>query len=106
MTTTIWKQFFLMWEERNLLVHGHNTKTRTIATRRRLATEFRYLHTKRNEVLATDHDLFIGDNDDDVATFIDTVSPKYIEIGSKSGARSSSTTPKLPRLSPLHQLNP
>jgi hypothetical protein len=79
MITTIWKHFFLMWEERNLLVHGHDTKTRTIANRRRMATEFRYLHTKRNEVLATDHDLFIGENDDDVAAFIDTVSPTYIE---------------------------
>jgi hypothetical protein len=77
--TVIWKQFLLMWEERNASVHGHDSATRKIATHKRIATEFRFVHTKRTEVLHTDRELFIGDNTDDVEAFIETTTPKYLE---------------------------
>jgi hypothetical protein len=79
MITVIWKQFLLMWEQRNTQVHGHDKKTQLKAKRRRLASEFKHLHTKRPDVLHTDRDLFIGTTDDDVDNFIDSVTPKYIE---------------------------
>jgi hypothetical protein len=79
MITVIWRQFFTMWEQRNLKVHGHDLATRTKAQRKRLATEFRFLQSKQNEVLQTNRELFIGSTDDDVEIFIETASPKYIQ---------------------------
>jgi hypothetical protein len=79
MITVIWKQFFMMWEQRNQQVHGHDKTTQRKAKRRRLASEFKHLHSKRPEVLHTDRDLFIGTTEDDVDTFIETATPKYIE---------------------------
>jgi hypothetical protein len=78
MIVVIWKQFFLMWEQRNQQVHGHDQTTQTTAKRHRLATEFKHLHSKRTDVLHTDRDLFIGTTDDEIDTFIESVTPKYI----------------------------
>ena len=77
--TVIRKQFFLMWELRNQQVHGHDKKTQKTAKRRRLASKFKHLHTKRPDVLNTDRDLFIGTTGNDVNNSIASTTPKYIE---------------------------
>ncbi len=75
--TVIWKQFFEMWETRHQHVHGHDQTTRQLATRRRIATEFKHIQSLREDVLYTNHTLFIGNNDGDVNHFLATVTPKY-----------------------------
>jgi hypothetical protein len=77
--TTIWKELFLMWETRNQAVHGKDSESRQKARIRRATIELRHLHKKRNTVLATDRDLFLGENDNDLTQWIQTHSATHIE---------------------------
>jgi hypothetical protein len=77
--TTIWKEFFTMWNARNTAIHGNDSDTRQ-QSRIRLATvHLRHLHSKRNDVLATDRDLFIGETDADIDRWAQTRSATHIE---------------------------
>jgi hypothetical protein len=68
-----------MWETRNQAVHGKDSESRQKARIRRATIELRHLHKKRNTVLATDRDLFLGENDNDLTQWIQTHSATHIE---------------------------
>jgi hypothetical protein len=77
--TTVWKEFFTMWTARNTAIHGNDSASRQ-KSRIRLATvHLRHLHKKRNDVLATDRDLFIGETDAEIDQWTQTRSATHIE---------------------------
>ena len=59
--TTVWHEYFAMWDLRNKAVHGEDLKTRQIARKRKLAVKLHRLHSKRNSVVYTDRDIFLAD---------------------------------------------
>jgi hypothetical protein len=77
--TTIWKEFFLMWDARNTAVHGKDSTSRHIARINRATIEIKHLHKKQPDVLATDRDLFIGDTPAAVDQWIQTHTATHIE---------------------------
>jgi hypothetical protein len=78
MITVTWRVFFTMWEARNQVVHGHDATTQTRARHKKVANELQFLHTKRQAVLATDRDLFIGSTEDELEAHIGHSTPWYI----------------------------
>jgi hypothetical protein len=77
--TTVWKEFFVMWTARNAAIHGQDSSSRQKARLRHAAVEVKHLHSKRDSVLATDRDLFIGDNDAAIDQWIQKRSATHIE---------------------------
>jgi hypothetical protein len=77
--TTIWKEFFLMWEARNTAVHGKDSATRHTARIHRATVELQHLHKKQSDVLATDRNLFIGDTPQAVDQWVLSHSATHIE---------------------------
>jgi hypothetical protein len=77
--TTVWKEYFAMWEVRNDAVHGSDSETRQIARRRKLKVELHHLHNKRNLVLHTDRDLFLAANPEDLDTHIERTNVNHLE---------------------------
>jgi hypothetical protein len=77
--TTTWKSFFTMWEARNAVVHGADTSTRQQARRDHAAISLRHLHTKQDDVLATDRKLFISDCPKALDHWVNTHTATYIE---------------------------
>jgi hypothetical protein len=77
--TTIWKEFFLMWETRNTAVHGKDSESRQTARINRATLELKHLHRQQQEVLATDRNLFIGDTPDAIDHWITTHTATHIE---------------------------
>jgi hypothetical protein len=76
--TTIWREYFIMWDLRNKVVHGEDSKTRQIACRRQLAIKLRHLHTQRDQTLHTDRDIFIGDDPEALETYIENSNVNHI----------------------------
>jgi hypothetical protein len=77
--TTVWKTFFTMWEARNAVVHGADSSTRHKKRRDHAAIALRHLHTKCDDVLATDRSLFISESPDVLNHWVNTHTATYIE---------------------------
>jgi hypothetical protein len=77
--TTIWTAFFKIWKDRNEAIHGHDLKTQNQARQRRLRAEMELLHSKRDQVLAVDNDVFIGDTPAALDTFLTVSSPTHVQ---------------------------
>jgi hypothetical protein len=77
--TTIWKSFFLMWHDRNTDIHGADSDTRQVCRRRQAALALHHLHKKRHDVLATDRDLFIGNDTADLDLWVTNTTATHIE---------------------------
>ena len=77
--TTLWKEFFTMWETRNTAVHGKDSESRHTARIHRATIELKHLHQKQPDVLATDRDLFIGDSPDAIDQWVLTHTATHIE---------------------------
>jgi hypothetical protein len=77
--TTVWKTFFIMWEARNSVVHGDDPGTHKKARREHAALSIHHLHSKRDEVLATDTNLFISDTTEGLDHWVNTHTATYVE---------------------------
>jgi hypothetical protein len=77
--TTIWKEFFIMWETRNTAVHGKDNESRHTARIHRATIELKHLHKKQPDVLATDRALFLGDNPEAIDQWVQTHTATHIE---------------------------
>jgi hypothetical protein len=77
--TTVWKEFFTMWSNRNTAIHGKDSDTRHKSRLRHAAVQLKHLHLKRTDVLATDRDLFIGDTDESIDRWVQARSATHIE---------------------------
>jgi hypothetical protein len=77
--TTVWKEFFTMWNARNTTIHGADSKSRQKSRIRRASVILHHLHTKRDTVLATDRELFIGETTEDIDQWIQTRTATHIE---------------------------
>lgn len=55
--TTLWANFLNLWTERNSKIHGHDQASQL-------------LHMTRDQVLAMDTDLFIGDTTADLTHYL------------------------------------
>ena len=63
--TVLWNDFFILWTSRNEAIHGHDISSQLHARQRQLCLEMTHLHTLRDQVLAGDRDVFIGNSDAD-----------------------------------------
>lgn len=68
--TVLWTTFFALWTERNSEVHGHDQASQQVARFGRLRLEMEHLHQSRDQVLAVDTDLFIGNNTADLTHYL------------------------------------
>jgi hypothetical protein len=69
--TTLWRDFFVLWKERNEAIHGHDTASQQLARKRKLRLEIGFLHDNRDQVLACDSDLFLADTTEALHTYLD-----------------------------------
>jgi hypothetical protein len=77
--TILWQEFFVLWKSRNEAIHGHDTRSQQQAKHRKLRLEMVMLHSLRDQVLAGDTDVFIGDTPPELDHFLDTATPTYIQ---------------------------
>jgi hypothetical protein len=77
--TTIWTDFFCIWKDCNEAIHGHDLKSQNQARHRRVCAEKELLHLKRDQVLAVDTDVFIGDTPQALETFSNVSSATHIQ---------------------------
>ena len=54
MITTVWKQFFEVWSERNATIHGNTHTTRQEALRRKITREIHQWYHRQDQLLQTD----------------------------------------------------
>jgi hypothetical protein len=77
--TILWTEFLHLWKMRNESIHGHDSSTQQQARRRQLRIEIEMLHTKRDQVLASDSDIFKGDTPAELQHFLDTSSATHVQ---------------------------
>jgi hypothetical protein len=68
---TVWKKIFEVWELRNTHVHSHDTVTAAAATKKKLFTKIKLLHSRRNKALEHDRQYLIPD----LQNFFQTATP-------------------------------
>jgi hypothetical protein len=77
--TIIWTEFLLLWKQRNDTIHGHDLSSQQQARHRRLRLEMEMVHALRDQVLAGDTDVFIGDTPADLTHFLDTTKATQLQ---------------------------
>jgi hypothetical protein len=78
----LWDQFFVLWEERNAVVHGADSSERTKCRKLRLLREIQQLHELRPKVLPGDLIFFISSipaDDDKLDLFVQSHGPTFIQ---------------------------
>jgi hypothetical protein len=58
---TVWKKIFKVWELCNTHAHGHNAVTAAAATKKKLFTKIKLLHSPCNKALEHDSQCVIPD---------------------------------------------
>jgi hypothetical protein len=82
MTLTFWDQFFVLWEERNAVVHGADSSEQVRCRKARLLVELHRLHELRLEVLPCDLLFFISTtpaDDAKIDLFVQSHGPTFIQ---------------------------
>jgi hypothetical protein len=64
---------------RNESIHGHDLSTQQQACQRQLRVEIEMLHSKRDQLLASDSDVFKGDTPAELQHFLDTSSATHVQ---------------------------
>jgi hypothetical protein len=77
--TTLWNDFFELWQTRNASIHGHDLASQQIARKRKLGVEMEVLHEQRDSVLACDSDAFIGDTPADLTKYLDHATATQVQ---------------------------
>jgi hypothetical protein len=77
--TTVWNAFFCLWKDRNEAIHGHDLSTQNQARHRRLRAEMELLHSQRDQVLAMDSNMFIGETPEALDTFLSVSTATHIQ---------------------------
>jgi hypothetical protein len=77
--TILWTEFLSLWKTRNAEIHGHDIVSQQQAKKRKLRLKMELLHTLRNQVVAGDTDVFIGETPADVTHFMDTKTATYVQ---------------------------
>jgi hypothetical protein len=72
--TTLWRDFFVLWNARKEAIHGHDTTSQQLARKQKLHLEISFLHNNRDQVLACDSDLFLADNTTALHTYLEVTS--------------------------------
>jgi hypothetical protein len=72
--TVVWRNFFVLWNNRNEAIHGHDMKSQQIAWKQKLHLKIGFLHNNRNQVLACDSDLFLANTTEALNTILDVTS--------------------------------
>jgi hypothetical protein len=82
MVLKFWERFFVLWEERNAVVHGADVSEQTKCRKVRLLRELRQLHSLRPEVLPGDLIFFIAptpEEDTKIDSFVESHGPSFIQ---------------------------
>jgi hypothetical protein len=82
MILKLWDQFFVLWEERNAVVHGADQSEQTKCRKARLLREIHQLHELRSEVLPADQIFFIStatSDDAKIDTFVQAHGPTFLQ---------------------------
>jgi hypothetical protein len=82
MILKLWDQFFVLWEERNAVVHGADASEWTKCQKARLLRELHQLHALRSEVLPGDLIFFISStpaDDEKLDLFVQSHGPTFIQ---------------------------
>jgi hypothetical protein len=82
MLLTLWDQFFVLWEERNAVVHGADSSEKTKCRKDRLLRDLHQLHSLRSEVLPADLIFFISAtpaDDAKIDLFVQSHGPTFIQ---------------------------
>ena len=66
-------------KERNETIHGHDLSTQQQSRRRTLGTEMQLLHSDRDQVLACNSNIFIGDNSEDLVHYLDVATATQVQ---------------------------
>jgi hypothetical protein len=77
--TILWTDFFCLWKARNESIHGHDLSSQHQARHRRLCAEMEDLHSQRDQVLASDADVFIGETAAALDTFLTVSTASHIQ---------------------------
>jgi hypothetical protein len=75
----LWTEFFALWKTCNEAIHGHDLASQQQAKQRKLRIEMTMLHSLRDQVLAGDTDIFIGDTPAALDHFLDTATATYVQ---------------------------
>lgn len=82
MILKVWERFFVLWEERNAVVHGTDASDQTRCRKVRLLRELHQIHELRSEVLPADLIFFIAptsSDDSKIASFVQDHGPSFIQ---------------------------
>jgi hypothetical protein len=82
MILKFWERFFVLWEERNAVVHGADSSERTKCRKVRLLRDLHTLHSLRSEVLPGDLIFFIAPtpaDDAKIDLFVQSHGPAFIQ---------------------------
>jgi hypothetical protein len=95
-------QLLLSVEARNESIHGHDLSSQHKACHRRLCAKMEELHSKRDQVLASDANMFSLANHNKLPLrhFLQCLPRPIFRIGSTCGTRQSCPASKLPVKSP------
>jgi hypothetical protein len=77
--TTLWNDFFVLWQSRNETIHGHDLASQQLARRRKLGIEMEFLHAQQDQVLACDADTFIGNTPTDLTQYLDVTTATQVQ---------------------------
>jgi hypothetical protein len=64
--TILWTKLFLLWKFRNKAIHGHNLSSQQQACKCQLRLEMEYVHMQRDQVLASNTYVFMGNTQADL----------------------------------------
>jgi hypothetical protein len=77
--TILWTNFFCLWKARNELIHGHDLSSQQQAHHCCLCGKMEQLHSRHDQVLASDADVFIGETPVSLETFLTMSSASHIQ---------------------------
>jgi hypothetical protein len=77
--TILWAGFFIIWKSRNEAINGHDLTSQQQAWKCQLQLEMACFHAQRDQVLAIDADIFMGEMQADLHHFLDTSTATQIQ---------------------------
>jgi hypothetical protein len=77
--TLLWTHFLLLWTAQNEAIHGHDLASQHHVRKRQLRLEMELLHAQRDQVLACDTDVFMGDTPAELTQFIDILMASHVQ---------------------------
>ena len=112
--TVLWKQWFILWETRNGIVHGHDDETRKIKDREKAEKDIHRIYKHRKTYLPRDDDLLFstaeihieGSSTTALQNWLLTHSTTFLQSAKKAKTRATLNTLSIMRYFGLPEHHP